>query len=191
MDAKQPFDPLDDLALDREIQAALDVDPSPEFIARVRLRVASKTRSKSWFSLRPLAGLATIAAAVGAAVFLMRMGEAPRRAIEITPRDVGTAEANFHLPRQTGPAPAVGPAEAGPHVPNHAWHPPVVLLPPEEVQAFRQLAAAINEGRLTLGETDHSDGASVASPDIVINEDGIPVPVALNIEPLVIEPITQ
>ena len=193
MDAKQPFNPLDDLALDREIQTALNVEPSPEFLARVRLRIANKTRIQPWFSL-PLQGLALVAIAVGAAVFLFRLEEPPNKAVDVTSRAVGPAETGPYVPSQTAPAgiaPADRPANAGPHVPKQAWQRPLVILPSEEIEAFRQLAAAITEGYFALVETDQAEDASVASRDVVINENGIPVPAALNIEPLLIDPITQ
>src|SRR5262245_5432816 len=192
MDAKQPVNPLDDVTLDREIQAALDVDPSPDFLVRVRLRVANKTRIQPWFPL-PLQGLALVAIAVGVVVFLLRSEEDPKKPIQMTSKAVGPVEA-VPLPRQAAPASvaqAYGRAETGPYVPKQAGQRPVVILPSEEVEAFRQLAAAITEGHLALAETDHVEAASVASRDVVMNEDGIPVPAALNIEPLGIDSITQ
>ena len=57
MDAGRP---LTDSALDREIQAALAVHPSPEFLARVRQRVAAEPPDVRWGSRR-LAGFAAAA----------------------------------------------------------------------------------------------------------------------------------
>ena len=39
---------LSDEALDRDLRAALDVAPSPEFVARVRARVAGEIRQAGW-----------------------------------------------------------------------------------------------------------------------------------------------
>ena len=44
----QPDDPLNDAALDRQLRRALAVDPSPEFVARVRTRVANEPARTPW-----------------------------------------------------------------------------------------------------------------------------------------------
>jgi len=48
MDADRRDEALTGSALDREIRAALDVDPSPEFLARVRTGIASEPRRAAW-----------------------------------------------------------------------------------------------------------------------------------------------
>jgi hypothetical protein len=50
------------MTIDQELQAALDVDPSPEFVARVRIRVANEAASRSgraWWLL-PVAAMAAV-----------------------------------------------------------------------------------------------------------------------------------
>lgn len=47
MDGRR-HDPLTDAALDRELDAALDVEPSPEFVARVRTRLAEIPEPSPW-----------------------------------------------------------------------------------------------------------------------------------------------
>jgi hypothetical protein len=44
----QPDDTLNDDALDRELERALAVDPSPEFAARVRTRIANEPARSPW-----------------------------------------------------------------------------------------------------------------------------------------------
>jgi hypothetical protein len=44
----EPADPLNDRALEREIESLLAVDPSPEFLARVRARLATEPVPSSW-----------------------------------------------------------------------------------------------------------------------------------------------
>ena len=57
------MDPVKDAALEREIERALAVDPSPEFLVRVRARIADEpapaSRGFGWL----FAGVATVAAA--------------------------------------------------------------------------------------------------------------------------------
>lgn len=49
MDGRR-HDPLTDAALDRELDAALNVEPSPEFVARVRTRVVDVPVATLWFA---------------------------------------------------------------------------------------------------------------------------------------------
>ena len=46
----QSDDALNDAALDREIDRALSVDPSAEFVARVRTRIANEPARAPWGS---------------------------------------------------------------------------------------------------------------------------------------------
>ncbi len=41
---------LSDETLEREIEAALGVEPSPEFLPRVRARIANERMQDGWFS---------------------------------------------------------------------------------------------------------------------------------------------
>ena len=65
-------DPLTDGEIDCALAAALAVDPSPEFVARVRMRIASEPEPSDWrFSWVFAAGACTLAIAM--AVTLMEM----------------------------------------------------------------------------------------------------------------------
>ena len=44
----EPTDPLNDPTLEREIESLLAVDPSPEFLARVRTRIAQDSPPSPW-----------------------------------------------------------------------------------------------------------------------------------------------
>jgi cytochrome c556 len=79
MHAHQPGEPLSDADLDRHLTAALCVEPSPEFLARVRMRIASDPEpplSASW-ALWPrswvCAAGACVALAIVASVALAEM----------------------------------------------------------------------------------------------------------------------
>jgi len=52
MDADRSRDPLNDLDVDRELQSLLAVNPSPEFVARVRTRLASEPEPSSFAGLQ-------------------------------------------------------------------------------------------------------------------------------------------
>ena len=65
-------DPLTDGEIDRALATALAVDPSPEFVARVRMRIASEPEPPDWrLSWVFAAGACTLAIAM--AVTLMEM----------------------------------------------------------------------------------------------------------------------
>ena len=73
MDGTGP-QPLKDSQLDRELESALGVEPSPEFLARVRTRVAAEPEAEPWrlairrWSFEPLAGVALAGIAVAVVV---------------------------------------------------------------------------------------------------------------------------
>lgn len=60
MDLESSPGNLDDGVLDHQLRRALQVDPSPEFLARVRARVAEETPAGRWhgWSLRTSAAVA-------------------------------------------------------------------------------------------------------------------------------------
>jgi len=64
-------------ALDRELTAALAVEPSPEFVARVRARIAQEPAPKFWRMPRMLMAGAAMAVVVVVAVAIPRIDEAP------------------------------------------------------------------------------------------------------------------
>jgi hypothetical protein len=109
------MDPVKDAALEREIERALAVDASPEFLVRVRARIADEpapaSRGFGWL----FAGVATLAAAATLvlAVRMVLPARPPATAPLLASRSIGSA---IVVPT-VGPA-IVGPAEAGHYVPN-------------------------------------------------------------------------
>lgn len=95
-------DTLNDAALEQEIEALLSVQPSPDFVARVRSRVAEEQTSSGWGWRWPIA-------AVVAAVALTAVGVALWRSVE-------PASPSTSAPSQRAAAPdVVGPAVIPPH----------------------------------------------------------------------------
>jgi hypothetical protein len=83
MDADRRDEALTGPELDREIREALAVNPSPEFVARVRTRIASEpARRTSWLSWQSAAVVA-IAAVIAIAVVVSR----PRKLAPVVPAD--------------------------------------------------------------------------------------------------------
>jgi hypothetical protein len=197
MDAKQPFDPIDDLALDREIQAALNVSPSPEFLARVRMRVVDDGPARPRLAIGALGGLAVAVTAIVLALVLAPQEERPN-----TPPDAVDAQPPSpagDLAR--GPVDTPLGAEApllrapGPSVGRSVIQPPVIV-PVEQVEAFRRLAEAINAGtafrdEIDLPEPDPSAGDEDSQQILANLRRPIEPLTAVKIEPLEIEPISQ
>src|SRR5262249_39626630 len=141
MDADRRAGPVNDADVDRELRSLLAVDPSPEFVARVRMRIANKpepsqssiaglqlrTASAWWWPWKFVA--APILAAI---VILIAVFASWPQPIEHVPTLAATALPNtttfppyvVSAFRRTGPAEAgrhiSGPAEAARHVPGPA-----------------------------------------------------------------------
>jgi hypothetical protein len=160
--------------LDRQIQEALAVDPSPDFRARVRIRLAEEPRRYRVGTGWLLSGVMGLTVVVVLAVF-------------VSSRDGGRLR----------PADVVAPAAAGSAVVVEPVSPPaiqkptaervrrvtrptatqVVLVPASEREAFRRFLDAVTEHPLTYAiAPDTREDAPLSVPD-------------LTIEPILIEPI--
>jgi hypothetical protein len=164
MDADRPFDQVTASGGDRELQAMLAVDPSPEFVARVRTRVAIEPPpSASWLSWK-LAFAGALAAAVTVAVSL------PRPKAVTPPERVEARAASADVARPTAPA-AVARTRAetqreekyGPSTSRQTGGPtagarresvvsadPEVLIDTREARAIRAFIDNAGNGRMEL-----------------------------------------
>ena len=196
MDAKQRFDSLDDSAIDREIQAALDVNLSPEFLAHVRMRVADKRPARPLLTAGVLGSLAVALTVVVAALVLVRQEAAPT-----TPKAAGgrpPSPSGEIVRREPVGAPAVSVTRrprGSSGVAKSVRQPPVIV-PVEQIEAFRRLAEAINTGAAFAGEIElpKPDPASEGEDTQLIFANlrrPIERLAAVKIEPLEIEPISQ
>jgi hypothetical protein len=152
---------LSDDALEREIEAALGVDPSPEFLPRVRARIASEQMHDGWMWSAPWRWAGAVMAVTAVAivgVWTLR-APVPREASITTTPPVETTT----LPTEAaGPAPALV-------VPSAATPKPVsapavravratlrpqpvqsfdVVISPDEAAALQQLFTAISVRRI-------------------------------------------
>jgi hypothetical protein len=94
--------------IDEEIRAALNVDPSPEFVARVRTRMATESSPSVW---RWSWGL-TIASALGACTVLVVIVSRPQTRPSTNVGRTSSA-ASESRPTSDGSAPRPGAAESG------------------------------------------------------------------------------
>jgi hypothetical protein len=172
----------------RDIARALAVDPSPEFVARVRTQIANEPAPGMWRRAVALRWPVAVAAVtlLLAVVILNR----PRALIvgaplvsRATPFDATTLPyVASGFSRTIGSPPkggrhvridsTVGPPEGGPHV--------QVLLDPRETQALRSLLAGVRNSRVDL--------SSVLRPGAAATIELPPID-DLVIAPIAIDPI--
>jgi hypothetical protein len=195
-----------DADLDREIAAALGVEPSAEFVARVRQSIAAETIAPPWSFASWMAGaVAAVAIAIAAAVVLhvergIQPSDAPAApARSIDSRPVGGI-ARLQGDRRSGRLPA-GDRPVS-RISSHAtgdgrFTPPAiaqlrllqadtpeVLIDVREANALRALFAGAALGRLHLTPVVVSASAVSSDPQPLPEIDVAP----LSIQPLAPEP---
>jgi hypothetical protein len=164
MDGTRPG-PLSDAAFDRELDAAVNVDPSPEFVARVRTRIANETAPAPWrVRWTVLAwGAAAAVLAVAAMVTLGPTGKRvePQQAVapEVAVQERVAPPAPV-VSEHSAPAPGGKPARPGPQpvssppqvarVDSQPDLPPFpeVLVSADEVRAYQMLLGIAEQQRL-------------------------------------------
>jgi hypothetical protein len=186
---------MSDAALEREIEAALDVDPSPEFLARVRARVATEVVSAPWHIRWDFITAGVALASVLAFVMFFRAdqerlggeaeqggpaailrSEAPVVAIPPATVDPPAASPATAVPTRTVPESAIADgtrASARDSIPV-----PEVVIAPEETAGLRSFMALVSDGRFDssmLGE--QQDATAPDQADEIV------------IEPIAIEPL--
>jgi hypothetical protein len=208
MDDQRDAEALTDEALQRDIARALAVDPSPEFLARVRTQIANEPRGGLAAALYGCAtfgstwrGASALRVAVGGAiavvtivlavVFLNRPSVAvtssasPLAARAITgdisiPSGRSGFSRTYTPPILRSPLQAVGPPTGGPHVQVEGGLHAEALLDPRETQALRALLAGVRTNRVDLSPLLTPTAQSPT---------GTPVASELVIAPIAIEPL--
>jgi hypothetical protein len=169
MDAQRFGDAMSESAIDCEVQAMLAVDPSPEFVARVRTRIMEEPQpSASWLSWLSWKSAAVVA--VAALVVLAAVMARPRETVRSQPVERRASSTDGARPTQSGAATAQGPDVAsaarrtttatGPARAGHRVRAtdPRMVVPPEaevmidarESSALRALILDARDGRVDL-----------------------------------------
>ncbi len=170
MDGTRP-DALTDTQLDQELEAALGVEPSPEFVARVRTRIAGEPEPSPWrlafvfrrTSLEPMAALAIVGIVLAVVVTQMlrpsppstqmaRMSDEPVR-VPVLPAETDDAEPRRqHQPKQRRAQ--AQPVKAGrPALPGGSRvrsFEDLILLAPSDREAFDRLLTVVNDQTIEL-----------------------------------------
>jgi hypothetical protein len=179
---------VSDDALEREIEAALGVEPSRDFLPRVRARIASERIGVSgwdWFhSWRWASGAAAVMAAAILGLWMLdkprlevRTPEPERRATNFEPQvESSVMRIPEHEPRI--PKPVI---RAARQTRRPAVVQPEVVISPEEAGALRQLFAAIGNRRLETALLPDFDAALEPPSEIE----------AIVLEPLTVSPLAS
>jgi hypothetical protein len=156
--------------IDRELASALSIEPSPEFRARVRERIAREPAPRSWYLQWRVVGVGVAAVAVAMALVLGRIdpaGSARQPGGPLTERRPlpSTALAG-------SPVSVLVPQTFGTAVlrPAPRVREPEVLMAPGERRGLRQLEALVREGRAHFVFADEHGRTLSPEPvrDIVI-----------------------
>jgi len=182
MDQEQAVHAISDEALEREIENALDVDPSPEFVARVRARIASESTPAVWHLRWRLVGAGALATAVVLTWFVTGTDRQSPPAISARPvvpppiSESAPTGAPTATTARADLAPSVLPAEKGPPTAE-----PKILISPRDAAALRVLMTNIREGRV--------------DPTVLAAVEGVGAPLEplnwITIQPIVIEPLPR
>jgi hypothetical protein len=199
---------LTDRDLDRELDAALEIDPSPEFLARVRMRIESEPRRAPWPLGVPVGarrwavvGLGALAvAALAVAVIRPGRSESPRPVNQVAGMVPPASAPSPPSAPVLSPAPVppsaevaspgsgiVGPAAARSRArraaPAATVAAPPVLVAANEVAALERLFARAREGRVDMSALPDQPDPPVASAPLA------PID-AIDVAPISVSPLS-
>jgi hypothetical protein len=174
-----------DSELDREIERLLSVDPSPEFVARVRTHVARNRGQAYPYFKWALAGAAAAAAIILFVVFVPAL----------QPGELARHEPVVAVPLVPSPPPPVESPVAPPAATRsvrYATHArgqvdPEVLVDPGEAAALQRFLDGVHDGTIDLAKLAEIRRftAELRPP-----EDITPMPIAA-LEPITIDPLIR
>jgi len=168
----------------RDIARALAVDPSPEFLARVRTQIANEPSPEMWrwaFALRWPVAVAALTLAI-AAVFLNRP-TAPIAGAALVSHAITNGAATLPYVASAFRRTSSGPAKAGRHVLRAIGPGPTPLFDPRETQALRALIAGVRTNRVDLSPLLRPGGpAPMELPPV---DDLVIAPLAIEPLPLI------
>ena len=175
MDGIRPQRPLSDSQLDRDIESALRIEPSPEFVARTRARIAAEPEPSRWrlayvvsafrwTAMEPLWGVAIAGIVLAIVVPQLLRPTVPGRQVaelnhpaEILPlasdatKDVTPApHPRAQNVRRSQARSAVTKTAGVSHRPRTPTFEERVLLAPYEREAFARLLTVVNDSTIEL-----------------------------------------
>jgi hypothetical protein len=185
MSDREQDDVMSDATLRREIEQALSVEPSPEFLPRVRAALPSDGRLSPWKVQSVwLGGLLTAVAIV--AVFVMtnrpvmpelgRLPDPPKLTAASPEEPTSVPEARKPQVREVSRKKPV------PHASKSSTE-PEVLISKSESAALKRLMRGLTEGRVEPAASDSSGIRAAEPPKAIV------VPPISAILPIAIEPL--
>jgi hypothetical protein len=169
-----------------DLDRLLSIEPSPEFAAKVRERIAAAPPVRPWNWVRLLVPLAAAAGLVLVVTLVTN-----RNGRDAEPPFATARHGDIVLPvAKVNEAPADGPvttvAHNGPTVHRATTTPPEpeIIIDPAISDAIRKLALAARNTTL-----DGSKGESIAAPDSA--SETLPIPGELNVPELVLKPADE
>ena len=169
MDERRHENTMSDELLDRQLGALLSAEPSPEFVARVRMRVSAEPLARlPWSATRWIVVAVTVIVAVAAMISLWTLQRAPG-AVEQA-RLVAPPAAAIAQPQNAGDIPVT--AQTPPH------RAPEVLISPSESRVVERLLIAARGTAVAPAGPSSEEGDAALLP---------PMPIA--IEPITLEPL--
>ena len=181
---------MDDDSLNRDIESALNVDPSSEFVARVRTRIGSEPEPRRWRLAWMMAPIGAISVAMLAVLGIMRFESEP-----VAPSQVATPPV---VPAPAPPPEAAARTEQVSNAPvrrsrlestrgNESTPAgPQVLIAPEERLAFEYVVAMTS--RVRVSETSMVGGEPQS---VRPSAEDVRIAPITEITPLRIEPMPQ
>lgn len=168
MDVTGRPQPVSDSQLDREIESAVGIEPSGEFLARVRTRIAADPALvvESGFSrirrlaFEPLAGVAIVGIVLAVVVPRFMREETSRREIvrmnpvanvqQAPPEEARTLRARSSEVRPHRPQPVSIETREGSSNLRRSRFDNLVLIAPGDQEAFARLLAVVNDQTVEL-----------------------------------------
>jgi hypothetical protein len=200
MDDRRPDDPMTDAGLERDIERALAVEPSLEFLARVRAEIAAQPdRMPRRIAWTWLAAGSAVAAIIAALVLSRPAAPQPDNVLEPARIETTTAA------KTTAAEPAATPQTSLPQIPrSHVRHvprrrfpsltpvaertaraEPEVLIAKDEAAALKRLMRGFNRGVVEPSAAgDGPNGVQPIQPPIPI----VVAPMA-EVSPITIAPL--
>jgi hypothetical protein len=184
-------DVLTDARLEQEIEQALAIDPSPEFLVRVRAQIASAPQASRWSMRWPLVTASAAAVVlIVAAVVLSGLMRSRQPVTPESPAIVRAIDPPVGPPTITPVAQAVEPRRPlAPPMTARRVMPrstePEVLIPKDEADALRRLLRGLRIGVVdpsTLAQNSRASAVVAPTTEIVLKPLAPLTPVTL--EPL-------
>lgn len=137
--------------LEREIADAVNVHPSPEFVARVRTRIATEGTSAAWRVSTPLLASVAFAATIAIVVWVVRLDHVPSETMAAGRVQVTSAPLSAQTMTREASTTSAPPVErtSGRHQ-QRQQSAPRVIVAANELKGLRQLSDLMRGGTVAL-----------------------------------------